>query len=196
MKKKRKKSVVRKIIYFILYGIIIFSFIYISNKYEKLSKEEEIVITDYYKNLSTDYFKIINSNKIISYINKGNHLIFIGNSNSQWSQEYAKLLSNIANKLEVEIGYYDLENDKSQKNSNYYDLREKLAGNLITTDGSKNNILAPSFYIISNNKIVFYNIDTVAMRNTDKPSEYWTKSKKEEFKQEIRYNIEKYYLNN
>ena len=196
MKKKRKKSVVRKIIYFILYGIIIFSFIYISNKYEKLSKEEEIVITDYYKNLSTDYFKIINSNKIISYINKGNHLIFIGNSNSQWSQEYAKLLSNIANKLEVEIGYYDLENDKSQKNSNYYDLREKLAGNLITTDGSKNNILAPSFYIISNNKIVFYNIDTVAMRNTDKPSEYWTKAKKEEFKQEITYNIEKYYLNN
>ena len=34
------------------------------------------------------------------------------------------------------------------------------------------------------------------MRNTDKPSEYWTKAKKEEFKQEITYNIEKYYLNN
>lgn len=196
MKKKGKKSVIRKLIYFVLFGLIIFAFIYISNKYEKLSVEEEISISDYYKGLDEDIFEIVNSTKMISYLNKGNHLIFIGNSNSVWSQEYAKILFNIAKKLDVEISYYDLENDKSQKNSNYYKLRERLAGNLTTTDGSKNNLLAPSFYVVFNGEIVFYNIDTVAMKNVDKPSEYWTKARKEEFKQEITYNIEKYYLNN
>ena len=35
-----------------------------------------------------------------------------------------------------------------------------------------------------------------AMKNIDDPKEYWTKARKEEFKQEITYNIEKYYLNN
>jgi hypothetical protein len=196
MKKKGKKSVIRKLLYFVLFGLIIFAFIYISNKYEKLSVEEEISISDYYKGLDEDIFEIVNSTKMISYLNKGNHLIFICNSNSVWSQEYAKILFNIAKKLDVEISYYDLENDKSQKNSNYYKLRERLAGNLTTTDGSKNNLLAPSFYVVFNGEIVFYNIDTVAMKNVDKPSEYWTKARKEEFKQEITYNIEKYYLNN
>lgn len=195
-KKKGKPAIIRKLIYLVLFALIIYAFIFISNKYEKLSQEEEIVIGDYYKGLDTDTFEIVNSNKLISYLNKGDHLIFIGNSSSIWSQEYAKILFNIAKKLDVEISYYDLENDKTQKNSHYYNVRERLAGSLTTTDGSKNNLLAPSFYIAKDSKIVFYNIDTVAMKNIDDPKEYWTKARKEEFKQEITYNIEKYYLNN
>ena len=52
-KKKGKKNIIRKLIYLVLYGLIIFAFVYISNKYENLSKEEEIIITDYYKGLSS-----------------------------------------------------------------------------------------------------------------------------------------------
>ncbi len=193
-KKKGKKSMARKIIYLVLFAIIIYAFIYISNKYEKLSEEKTIVFSDYYKKEPNEYYEIINSTKLIAATKKDNSLIFIGNSTSLWSVEYAKILTSIAKELDLKIKYYDLENDKGQKNSNYYAIRESLEGHLTTTDGSKNNLLAPSFYIMKDGKIKYYNNDTVAMKNTDIPKEYWNKTRKEEFKKELKYNIEKYYL--
>ncbi len=195
-KNKGKKGIIRKLIYLILFGLIIFAFIYISNKYEKLSEQKTIVFTDYYKNESSDYYDVINANELIAYLKKGNHLIFIGSSSSKWSQEYASLLTKIAKELKIKMSYYDLENDKTQKNSKYYELKEVLKGNLITTDGSNSNILSPSFYIIKDGKVKYYNIDTIAMKNKEEPKEYWNKKRREEFNMEIKNNIEKYYLNN
>ena len=196
MKKKKKSKLLRKVIYLLLFSLIIYALIYISNKYEKLSETKTIVFNDYYPNESSKYYTIINANKLISNTKKGNHLVFIGASTSAWSIEYASLISDIAKELDIKIDYYDLENDKNQKNSNYYEVREILSGSLTTTDGSKNNLLSPSFYIMSNGMIKYYNTDTVAMKNTDIPEEYWNKKRKEEFKMEIKEKIEKYYLNN
>jgi hypothetical protein len=94
-----------------------------------------------------------------------------------------------------EIKYYDIINDKAQGNSNYYRLVEKLDGYLITTDTSVNNLLSPSFYIIENGKVKYYNAETSAMKNTDTAKDYWNEEKEIEFKTEITNAINKYYLN-
>ena len=91
---------------------------------------------------------------------------------------------------------YDINNDKSQLNSNYYEIVKLLKGSLTTTDGTDSNLLAPSFYIIENGKVLYYNTDTVAMKNTEKPSDYWTEEQKTIFSNEITDAINKYYLNN
>jgi len=195
-KKNKKSNPIRKIIYFILFALIIGAFIYLSNKYEDLSVEKEKTFTSYYKALKSDKFEVISSNELLSYLNKGKHLIFIGNSNSPWSKKYASILTDILDELNVDASYYDLENDKTQKNSKYYKIREELSNYLVTTDSSQNNLLAPSFYIVDNGKVKYYNIDTVAMKNTESVSVYWTKEVKDNFKLEISKNIEKYYLNN
>ena len=46
--KNNKKSVIRKIIYLILFALMIFAFIYLSNRYSALSVRKEPTITDYY----------------------------------------------------------------------------------------------------------------------------------------------------
>ena len=102
----------------------------------------------------------------------------------------------VIEELELQdVYYYDIINDKAQANSNYYELIELLDGYLITTDISENNLLAPSLYIIDKGKVKYYNIETSAMKNTDKVNDYWTEEKEIEFKTEISDAINKYYLN-
>ena len=198
MKKKANNnySIIRKIVYFILFSLIIGAFIFLSNKYENLSKSKKIDFNYYYKNIETDHFQIINANNLISYTKEGRHLIFIGNSSSKWSIKYAELLTEILKEMNLDAGYYDIKNDKTQKNSNYYAVLEVLKNHLITTDSSNNNLLAPSFYIFTDGEIKYYNIDTVATKNSMTVKEYWKISREEEFIKEIKTNIKRYYLNN
>ena len=94
------------------------------------------------------------------------------------------------------IYYYDLANDKYQKNSKYYDIRRYLKGALVTIDDDENNLLTPVLYIVKDGKIEYYNINTVAMKNSDDIEDYWTEEHELMFEEEITEAIQKYYLNN
>ncbi len=193
----RTKMLVRKLIYLVLFAIIVGAFVYLSNKYENLSKKPQLSFNHYYKKIETDKYEVINAKTLIKYFKDDQkHLIFIGDNSSEWSQKYASLLTECLEELNTKASYYDLESDKTQKNSNYYKIRERLKNYLTTTDESNSNLLAPSFYIINKGRIRYYNIDTVAMKNTTKVSSYWSNYNKESFKKEIKYNIKRYYLNN
>lgn len=194
---KKTKSLIRKILYGIFFVAVIACFIYLGEKYSDNSSEEIIVISDYYKDMEDKkYFEVIKGRKLISLLNKGNHLIFIGNKDSEYSQKYIEELSYVADTLKVDkIYYYDIINDKAQKNSNYYDIIELLDGYLVTTDSSDKNLLAPSFYIVDNGKVKYYNIETSAMKNTDTTESYWNTETEFNFKQEVASAINKYYLN-
>ncbi len=203
MEDKKKNCLARKIIYFILFALVIFCFIKISNKYAENSVEEIIKFSDYYENENNDYIKVINGNETIRKIKKGKQIIFIGDSDSKWSKAYAKELNRLLNNLgregiitkDDEIYYYDLAQDKEQKNSKYYDLRTILKGALVTTDTSENNLLSPVLYIVDEGEVKYYNIATVAMKNVDSIEDYWTEERELMFDEEITTAIIKYYLN-
>jgi hypothetical protein len=120
----------------------------------------------------------------------------IGNKDSKYSQKYIEELDIILEELEIDkVYYYDLINDKAQANSNYYEIVELLEGHLTTTDTSDNNLLSPSFYIVTDGKVNYYNVETSAMKNTDTIESYWNVQNEFNFKQEISSAINKYYLN-
>lgn len=192
----KTKCIIRKIIYGILFIAMVFAFIYLSEKYASNSDPKILTINDYYGDLDTDRFEVIRGKMFISLIKKGKNIIFVGSSTSEYSKKYIEILDEILEENKIEkIYYYDINNDKSQKNSNYYDIRELLNGSLSTTDGSNNNLLAPSLYIIEDNDVKYYNIDTVVMKNTDTVESYWTEEQIQSFKEEITESIQKYYLN-
>lgn len=192
----KTKGIIRKIIYAIVFIAMIASFIYLGNKYAGNSEIKTLDITDFYSDIKKENFEVIKGGKFISLFKKGKHIILIGNSNSDYSKKYIQEINSIVEDLELKnVYYYDIINDKAQANSNYYELIELLDGHLITTDMSKNNLLAPSLYIIDKGKVKYYNIETTAMKNTDKVKDYWTTDKETEFKTEITDAINKYYLN-
>ena len=192
----KTKNIIRKIIYLIIFAAMIFCFIYLGNKYAGNSEIKTQDITDYYKNIDKDNFNVIRGGKFISLFKKGKHVIVIGNSTSEYSKKYIQEINKIIEKNNItNVNYYDIVNDKAQGNSNYYQLLELLDGYLITTDMTNSNLLSPSLYIIDNVKVKYYNIETSAMKNTYKVSDYWTSEKELEFEQNITEAINKYYLN-
>ncbi len=195
-KKDKTIQLIRKIIYIVLFSAIIGCFIYLSNKYT--NEEPEIKkISDYYEIEETSMYQVINGSEMINKIKKGTNIIFIGSETSDWSKKYIEIITPIFKTFDIEtVYYYDLNNDKAQKNSNYYDIKELLKGSLTTTDGSKSNLLAPSLYIIDNGEVKYYNTETVAMRNTTTPNTYWNEERKTNFKIELEDALLNYYLNN
>lgn len=194
----RRKGLLRKAIYLVLFVALGVCFVLISEKYKDNSKPDIIEISDYYEGLNDKQYTVIGGVKFINLLeNDGKHLVVIGNHKSEWSKYYVEELDKVIEVSDIKnVYHYDINNDKAQLNSNYYAIVNLLKGSLVTTDGTDSNLLAPSFYIIKDGKVLYYNTDTVAMKNTEKPSEYWTEEEKQEFNTEITNAINKYYLNN
>lgn len=194
----RRKGLLRKAIYLVLFVALGVCFVLISEKYKDNSKPDIIEISDYYEGLNDKQYTVIGGVKFINLLeNDGKHLVVIGNHKSEWSKYYVEELDKVIEVSDIKnVYHYDINNDKAQLNSNYYAIVNLLKGSLVTTDGTDSNLLAPSFYIIKAGKVLYYNTDTVAMKNTEKPSKYWTEEEKQEFNTEITNAINKYYLNN
>ena len=192
----RIKKHLRNFIYAVIFMAMIGCFIYLGNKYANDDKQKVITINDYYKNVKKDRYEIVRGAKLISLLKEGNNLIMIGNKDSEYSKKYIEELDMILDELEIDkVYYYDLINDKAQENSNYYEIVELLKGYLTTTDTSENNLLSPSFYIVTDGKVNYYNVETSAMKNTDTIESYWNVQNEFNFRQEISSAINKYYLN-
>lgn len=195
--KPKTKDLIRKIIYGILFLAMIIAFVYLSEKYADNSKDRVLTINDYYSQIDNPKYEVIRGTKLISLLKSGKNIIYIGSNTSEFASKYIEELDTVIRETNIDkIYYYDINNDKAQKNSNYYEICELLSGYLITTDGSQNNLLAPSLYIIDEGKVKYYNIETAAMKNTDTPEEYWTAEKESAFISEVTTAINKYYLNN
>ena len=190
-------KIVRKLIYFIIFAVLVAGFVYLGEKYKGNSLVKTYTITDYYPEADGELFEVVSGSRLINILkSKDSYLVLIGSSKSEYSKKYLEEIQSIAKELNIEkIEYYDLRRDKTQKNSNYYEIRKLLNGFLTTTDGSEQNLLAPSFYIIKKGKVAYYNTETVAMKNTDNVDKYWTEPKEIEFYSEITVAINKYYLN-
>ena len=193
---RKTKDIIRKGIYAIIFIAMLVAFIYLGNKYAGNSEIKVLTINDYYKEIKKENFQVISGAKFIKLFDEGKHIIVIGSSKSQYSQKYITEINKIVEELNLkDVKYYDIINDKAQGNSNYYKIVEKLGGYLTTTDTSVNNLLSPSFYIIENGKVKYYNTETSAMKNTDTVEDYWTLNQEFKFKDEITNAINKYYLN-
>jgi hypothetical protein len=192
----KTKQLIRKAIYAVIFIAMLAAFIMFGNKYAGNSEIKVLTINDYYKNISVDNFEVISGTKFIKKIQDGKHIVVIGSSKSVYSQRYIEEVNKIVEEFKLkDVYYYDIINDKAQGNSNYYKIVELLDGYLITTDTSVNNLLSPSLYIIDNGKVKYYNVETSAMKNTDKVEDYWTLQKELNFKEEVTGAINKYYLN-
>lgn len=194
----KTKKWIRKVVYGILFLVMIGAFVYLSEKYAENSEPKVWVIRDFYNDIdvSNETYEVIRGRKMISLLKNGKSLIFIGSKTSPYSVKYMEELNKVVKAAEIDkVYYYDINNDKGQRNSNYYDIRDLLSGYLTETDDNKSNLLAPSFYIVDEGKVKYYNTETVAMKNTDTVEEYWTEAKTQDFFQEISEAIGKYYLN-
>ena len=63
------KGIIRKIIYAIIFATMIFSLIYLGNKYAGNSEVKVLDINDYYKNIQKENFEVIKGKYTKGYSN-------------------------------------------------------------------------------------------------------------------------------
>lgn len=191
------KKTFKKLGYFFLYSLIILAFIYLGTKdYHLVSyaTDGERFNGDYNEIPRNNPFIYLNSTELIELLNNGSGIIFMGNYENEWSQEYAKYLYELLKDTEVEkVYYYDVKKVKLLKNRNYYDIIRALEGNLIETDDSDNNLFSPSLYIVKDGEVVFYDNTTAVVNNALELDEYWTPSNIYSFKEKILRAIDENY---
>ncbi|MGM9834900.1 MAG: hypothetical protein ACI31M_03895 [Bacilli bacterium] len=181
--------IVRKSIYIVIYICIIGAFIFIgtrdyqtvtfANDQEKFSSE--------YKDIPKDNrFEYLNYNELISMLENGTGIIFIGDKDNTWSVEYANQLYEAVNFYNIpKVYYYDAKRIKDLKNSSYYAIINELEGNLITTDTSTDNLFTPSLYFVKDGEVKYYDTTSAVVKNGENPKEFWTLERITNFKQSI-----------
>ena len=90
--KPKTKNIIRKTIYGILFLAMIVAFVYLSQKYADNKDHHVITINDYYQNINNSKYKIIRGSKLISLLQEGKSIIFIGSSTSEAAIKYIEEL--------------------------------------------------------------------------------------------------------
>ena len=189
-------SNIKNYIYFLIIIIIIFCFIFLEKKYTNNGKQKVKTFADYYTNVDSKKFELISMEKLMEYKKNNDILLLFGDSHSEWSKKYIYYFYEAIKELDVpKVYYYDLNNAFTQKNSYYYRLKEMFKGSLISGPESDDYLCAPCFFIISNGKVKYYNYESSFVKNGSVPEEFWNYTKVTNFKGELLYNLNKYYLN-
>ncbi len=186
MKKNKKKPTKTDYLNYVMMIILLVCFVVIGKQNYQKTEDNKIiepvqsVILDkdnvFIKSSANDVYK-----KLIS----GDALVFFGLSNSKNSDYYAKAVDEVAKSLDIkEVMYYDVLTDRKNSNGTYGLILEFLNDYLEKDDEGKVILHTPTFVILKDNKILFFDSLERLKANTDE-DEYWNG---------YNYNMKKAYI--
>ncbi len=193
--KRLFKNNVQKVIYLIVFFLLIGAFIYLGrqNFSKKAPDDHEKFNTDYSLVDGNNVFEYSNSSKVRLIVRQGEGIIFFGTNKSNWANYYAKILNDVALSVGIEkIYYYDFIEDRTNHNGTYESIVELLTNSVLKDDLGKKNIYAPTLVIIKDGKVILYDDETSFMRASVTPENYWTNEKIEAKKTELMNSFFKY----
>lgn len=191
------KKNIRYIIYFILFSILIGSFIYLgkkdyNNDLKRLTDAERFSL-EYNDVPNENMFKYIYSTDLSKLLDNGTGLIYIGFSSNDWSKYYIKYLYQVLKEKNVKnVYYYDLLKDRLRYTKYYVKIENKLSDYLLQLDDGTKRLNTPLFLIVKDGKIMYANKDTSIINNDILPTIYWNYDQINSFKYEISNNIERF----
>lgn len=173
--KNLKKS--EKIIYFILFVIMIVLFIVIGkhdfsdpemNDHKKFAEEYNLVPE---KNV----FKYANNSETYAALKNGNVIVLFGFPKNAFTAAYANLVNEVAIECKIdEILYYDFYQDRKNNNGTYESIVNYLGNYLYKTDNNKVDLTAPSMVVVKDGSIMYYDNETSYTYRDITSDDYWT----------------------
>ena len=169
------KNTFQMIIYTILFGIIIFAFIYISKMDFNTKKEAKVELVELFDKLDHDNVYVYgNAVTIKNMVENGTGIVLFG-TNNEWVNYYASFVNKAAKEVGIkEIYYYDFIKNKVDNNGTYESIVNKLEEYVIKNDRGFTNIYAPTLLVMKNGKVLLFDDETSFMRAHEKPNDYWS----------------------
>ena len=168
------KNSFQMIIYLLLFGIILFLFIYISKMDFNPHKDIKMELSTTFDKLDEDNVFIYgNAVSVRNVVENGNGIVLFG-TNNEWVNYYISMVNKAAKIAGVkEIYYYDFIKNKVDNNGTYESIVNKLEEYVYKNDRGFTNIYAPTLVVIKNGKVLLYDDETSFVRAHQKPEDYW-----------------------
>lgn len=174
------KNRTQMVIYTILFIVCIILFIVIGTKNYKISTPNNERFADEYPLVGDkNVFKYVNVLEAHQIASGKKGIVLFGNPSNPWVEYYASIVNDAALDTGIEeIYYYDFYKDREQNNGTYKDLVRLLKDYVIVDDLGRSDIYAPSLLIVSEDKVLLFDMETSFAIASDSPSNYWSNSKK------------------
>lgn len=155
--------------------IALIGFILIGKHSFKKEEVKEDKVTHKFNILTDDnVFKKANASQVLKKVNSGNALVFMGFEENKQSEYYASILNEVAKSLKIDnITYYDFYADRQENNATYEAIVNKMKNYLQKDDRGKIDFYSPTFFIIKEGKVIYYDDDASRIRANLSEEEYW-----------------------
>lgn len=182
------KKVVRKIIYCLLFILLIGTFIYLGKKdFSNMSKQSDnIRFAQEYSVNKENPFVYSYGSQIVDVIKNKSGIIYLGFSSNEWCKYYIKYLYDVLRDSDIKkVYYYDILKDRAKNTKHYLELENLLSDYLYKLDNGNIHVLTPALIFVKDGKIVYFDDETSIERNNLTPDLYWTSEKVDAFKSKI-----------
>lgn len=209
MKKSKKKkfektslfkSKKQKIVYLILFIIMIVLFIYLGTVNFSDNLTDAQMFSEEFPAVDEDnVFVYATATEVIDSLS-GYSIVLFGSSKNDFTEDYANIINEVAkegitytddegNEYVYEISqiyYYDFFSDRENNNGNYELLVEELKPYLLTDDTGNIELYAPTLLVIKDGFVLYIDEDLNFISGDVSSEDYWTNLQTGTFKETLK----------
>ena len=117
-----------------------------------------------------------NAEEIIKIMEKGTGVVYLGFPECPWCQTYVKYLNEVAQEVGIDkIFYYNISEDRKEKNENYQKIVSILKDKLQTDDEGNERIYVPNVSFHIEGEVIGNDYETsLDTKGLKDPKDYWT----------------------
>ena len=146
----------------------------------KFSREYETVTTD-------NVFVYRNIDEIISILDNGTGIVYLGFPECKWCQAYVPYLNDVAKENNLDkIYYFNILEDRKNNSDKYMEIVDILKFYLKYDEEGKKRVFVPAVIAIKEGEIVGFNDETsLDTKGFSEPSDYWNDKEVENLKKDL-----------
>lgn len=188
------KKIIRFVIYGILFSAVIFAFIYIGTydfKDKKKTANEQVALK--FPSIKNDNkFVEVTMDQAINIV-KNDGLILFANPKNKWADKYAYILNEAVRDTRIKnVAIIDVTVDRQQNSLKYQKLIKALGDYVLYDDLNNAHLYMPTFIIIKDKKIIYFDNETAMNYGYVDFDKYWTPELEETKKNMLLDSINEY----
>ena len=176
--------------------LVIFAIVSTFLIYKGCEKQDNIKFSEEYNTIGEDnVFTYRSLAEIISIMEKGIGVVYLGFPECPWCEAYVPYLNEIAKEEGIEkIYYYNIKEDRNNNTEGYQKIVKILKEHLSCDEEGNERIYVPNVSFHIRGKVIGFNNETSLDMGEVTPNEYWQEDKVQALKEELRKSFKQIYI--
>lgn len=183
--KEEKKKIITIVSIVVIVTLVIGGLLL--NYFSDASKDARRFAKEHGGVTNNNVFRYTTLEEALKILEKETGIVYFGETNNDWSKQYAKYLNEAAKESRVKKIYYcNIANDIKNNTKNYQKLLEILHNLLHVDDYGKEYLKIPYVAFVKDGSITNYDDETSLVYGEITPDKYWTDFEIKELKTKLK----------